>query len=227
MPLLQSARGSLVQIPAGQGCRVCGEYLLETCKPIFMYWKTHRVFFLTLNPPYSLLITLKYCFLHVQLCGCWRLRPQRSGSRRHVHNCRGSCPPPGFTSTIGVHIHHQGSCPPSGFMSTPGVHVHCRGSCPPSGFTSTIGVHIHCHPCRDDQKRRSEGLAFNSPDVAGFQPGALMPGRLLRHPNKHAGNAVLRNRGCQAQGLSKWDHHQGAEDTTRKTLFCPSLFFLS
>ena len=120
----------------------------------------------------------------------------------HVYH-QGSRPPSGFTSTIRVHVHRRGSCPPLGFTSTVGVHVHRRGSCPPSGFTSTVGVHIHCHPCRDDQKRRSEGLAFNPPDVAGFQPGALMPGRLLRHPNKHAGNAGLRNRGCQAQGLSK------------------------
>ena len=159
-----------------------------------MGWKTHRVFFfLTLNPPYSLLRTLKYCFLHVQLCGRRRLRPQRSGSRRRVHHHRGSRPPPGFMSTVGVHVHRQGSRPLSSPWRWPG------------------------------EAEWRDG--FNPPDVAGFQPGALMPGRLLRHPNKCAGNPVLRNRGCQAQGLSKWDHHQGAEDTSRITLFCPSLCF--
>ena len=116
-----------------------------------------------------------------------------------------ACPPPsGFTSSVRVHVHHWSSRTPSGFMSIIRGHVHHRSSHTPSGFTSIIRVHVHHwssrtpsgshpppeftytvgahfrhHPCGDDQERRSEGFAFNPPDVAGFQPGALMPGRLL------------------------------------------------
>ena len=83
----------------------------KLANPSLWVEKLTEFFFLTLNPPYSLLRTLKYCFLHVQLCGRRRLRPQRSGSRRRVHHHRGSRPPPGFMSTVGVHVHRQGSRP--------------------------------------------------------------------------------------------------------------------
>lgn len=102
MPLLQSSRGSLVQISAGQGCRVRWMSLgnLQT----HLYGLKNSQFFLTLNPPCSLLRTLKHCCLHVQLCGCRRLWPQRSGSRRRVHHHWGSHLLSGFMSTIRVHV---------------------------------------------------------------------------------------------------------------------------
>ena len=65
---------------------------------------------------------------------------------------------------------------------------HCGGSRPALGFSS---------PVIPVEMTRRGGLKVCFPGVAGLHPGAPVPGRLLGHPNKRAGNAYWGTEGAE------------------------------